>query len=63
MDLGEILKKLDWKKLLLTVWEGVLPDLKKRVNDTSSKIDDSILAALELLVDRFLREEEKKSVE
>ena len=51
----EILKALDWKSVLYkTCKVTILPILKKKVDDSTSKIDDAIYKGLEGLVDKFL---------
>ena len=54
--LKEILKAIDWKKILLAIYEGVKPSIEKKVLETESKWDDAALNAVELLVNKFLRD-------
>ena len=49
------LKQLDWKAVIYKLCNGtILPALKKKVDASTSKVDDVIYAGLERLVDSFL---------
>lgn len=49
------LKFIPVKVILLSIWEDVRPKIEAKVIDTESKIDDAVLAALDLLVEKFLK--------
>ena len=51
----EIIKKIDWKPVLLSGWEQLRPKLEEKVKDTESKIDDALLGAFDVLVEKFLK--------
>lgn len=54
----DVLKRLDWKSVLYKTLKGtVLPLIQKKVDDTTSKIDDVIYNGLAQLVEKFLAPE------
>ena len=52
-----VLKKI-WKPVFIAVWKEVRPIIEEKVQATESKWDDGALAAVDLLVDKFVGEEE-----
>lgn len=48
-------KEVDLKPLIYKLFkEVILPEMKKRVDDSSSKIDDVIYKGVEAIVEKFL---------
>ena len=56
----QVLKNLDWQKLLYELYTStVKTKLESYVKDTENKFDDAAFAAVDLLVDKFLKPENK----
>ena len=54
----EAVKKIDYKKVAYNSYIDFKPSLQKKVEDSESKIDNTIVAALDKLVDVFLKPDE-----
>ena len=54
-----ILKSLNFKKIALAAYDGLKPQLLEKVKATESKWDDRAVEAVDYLINKFLREEEK----
>lgn len=52
----EAASKMEWRSVVYSFFaESILPELKKLVEKSESKIDDVIYAGVERLVDVFLK--------
>jgi len=57
----EAVKKIDYKKVAYNSYIDFKPSLQKKVDDSSSKVDDAVVKALDVMVDKFLKPEEKNA--
>lgn len=55
----EAVKGIDYKKVAYNSYIEFKPALQKKVDDTASKVDNTIVKALDIIVDKFLKPDEK----
>lgn len=55
----EAVKNIDYKKVAYKSYIEFKPSLQKKVDDSESKVDNTIVAALDKLVETFLKPDEK----
>ena len=53
----KLLKSFNWKKIAYNAYQAVREDLAKKVLDSESKWDDMALNAIDVLVNKFLKED------
>lgn len=55
------MKEINFKKIAYVVYTELRVVIEKKVKDSESKWDDAALQAVDLLVEKFLKPEEKEA--